>query len=394
MAQKTSLLLESCELLLFISQLLILPSFLPAMELLQLQHSSPTDKPATTPSVRCLGDNIGWHKSTDRSTVPDSCSGVRVSRRFKSTMGELSKPSLLSAQASGSSTERSEERQPSGLTRHAVLSQHVTTFPVPCLLGRQFVPLGIPTAENKVSPGQDSAVEVSQQKVFGIVAECKTSDGEVTFTFKSQVVENFLSDRKGWLRRERALLRADKHRRRHNYHRIVKKALVSVPQSQGPSCGLASPGCTSSSGIVAATGTSPARISETPEPPRWRVTHEDKDFQSLPDYSPPLNSLPGGDSLKVVWPCQPRSLGRDPHASLLHPDELQLARILLLDCATYLTSKRRIFERRLQCLRIGKEFRKTHAQGACNIDVNKASKLWTAFEKVGWLDRHWVIRFL
>jgi hypothetical protein len=96
----------------------------------------------------------------------------------------------------------------------------------------------------------------------------------------------------------------------------------------------------------------------------------------------------------VDWKGQPIDLSSDPHAALLHPDELLLAGNLRLDCATYLTSKRRIFERRLQCLRTGKEFRKTDAQQACKIDVNKASKLWTAFEKVGWLNQNWVRSFL
>jgi hypothetical protein len=70
-----------------------------------------------------------------------------------------------------------------------------------------------------------------------------------------------------------------------------------------------------------------------------------------------------------------------------------LAANLRLDAATYLTSKRRMFIARLNCLKISKEFRKTDAQQACKIDVNKASKLWTAFDKVGWLDKHWVARF-
>ena len=83
-----------------------------------------------------------------------------------------------------------------------------------------------------------------------------------------------------------------------------------------------------------------------------------------------------------------------PHRQLLHPDEVTLAGNLRLDCATYLTSKRRIFERRLQCLRMGKECRKTDAQQACKIDVNKASKLWTAFDKVGWLDARFMRQFL
>jgi hypothetical protein len=96
----------------------------------------------------------------------------------------------------------------------------------------------------------------------------------------------------------------------------------------------------------------------------------------------------------VDWKGQPIDLSKDPHARLLHPDEVALAGNLRLDCATYLTSKRRIFERRLQCLKTGKEFRKTDAQQACKIDVNKASKLWTAFDKVGWLDAHWVRKYI
>ena len=49
-----------------------------------------------------------------------------------------------------------------------------------------------------------------------------------------------------------------------------------------------------------------------------------------------------------------------------------------------------MFMRRLECIGIGKEFRKTDAQQACKIDVNKASKLWQAFDKVGWLDQKWM----
>jgi hypothetical protein len=79
---------------------------------------------------------------------------------------------------------------------------------------------------------------------------------------------------------------------------------------------------------------------------------------------------------------------------LLHPDELILASNLRLDCATYLTSKRRIFLRRLECARIGKEFRKTDAQQACKIDVNKASKLWQAYDRVGWLDIQWMREYM
>jgi hypothetical protein len=99
------------------------------------------------------------------------------------------------------------------------------------------------------------------------------------------------------------------------------------------------------------------------------------------------------NSLKVDWKGNALALSNDPFRHLLHPDELALAAGLRLDCATYLTSKRRIFMRRLDCFRIGKEFRKTDAQQACKIDVNKASKLWTAYEKVGWLNKEWMRHF-
>jgi hypothetical protein len=70
----------------------------------------------------------------------------------------------------------------------------------------------------------------------------------------------------------------------------------------------------------------------------------------------------------------------------LHEAEVNLAATLRLNCATYLCSKRRVFQARIEALRIGKEFRKTDAQQACKIDVNKASKLWQSYDKVGWFN--------
>jgi hypothetical protein len=135
------------------------------------------------------------------------------------------------------------------------------------------------------------------------------------------------------------------------------------------------------------------RVSATPEPGK-RVAREDKDFNALPDYCPPLSTLPNkSNSLKIDWKGAPIDLRNDPFRHLLHEDEVLLAANLRLDCATYLTSKRRIFIKRIDALRIGKEFRKTDAQQACKIDVNKASKLWQAFEKVGWLNPSYVRKF-
>ncbi|KAI9819816.1 MAG: hypothetical protein M1832_003891 [Thelocarpon impressellum] len=116
------------------------------------------------------------------------------------------------------------------------------------------------------------------------------------------------------------------------------------------------------------------------------TSREDTDFASLPDFSPPPSTLPKGNTkaLKADWKGQVLDLSRDPHRHLLHEAEVNLAATLRLSCATYLCSKRRIFVARLDALRIGKEFRKTDSQQACKIDVNKASKLWAAYDKVGW----------
>ena len=117
---------------------------------------------------------------------------------------------------------------------------------------------------------------------------------------------------------------------------------------------------------------------------------EDVDYGALPDYAPPTSTLPKGNPkcLKADWGSNnPLNLANDPDRHMLHEAEINLASTLRLTCATYLCSKRRIFEGRLNTLRIGKEFRKTDAQQACKIDVNKASKLWSAYDKVGWFNK-------
>ncbi len=116
------------------------------------------------------------------------------------------------------------------------------------------------------------------------------------------------------------------------------------------------------------------------------TSREDVDFNALPDFAPPTSTLPPNNprALKAEWRGQPLDLTNDPHRHLLHVAELHLASTLRLSCATYLCSKRRIFMARLDALRIGKEFRKTDSQQACKIDVNKASKLWSAYDRVGW----------
>jgi len=212
--------------------------------------------------------------------------------------------------------------------------------------------------------------------------------------FKSQVAKMFNADRRAWQIRERQYLMEDQKIRAASLH---KKLVPLRPSPSGvdknrsrPHLPKQFPSTPRRDKRVPPPERRPQYGSATPEPRAGRVnvgsTREDKDFESLPDYSPPLSTLPNRpNSLKVEWKGAPIDLRNDPYRHLLHEDEVSLAANLRLDCATYLTSKRRIFIARIECAKIGKEFRKTDSQQACKIDVNKASKLWAAFDKVGWL---------
>lgn len=111
------------------------------------------------------------------------------------------------------------------------------------------------------------------------------------------------------------------------------------------------------------------------------------DWESLPDYSPDVSLLPSNTRcLKVEWKGQPMDLSNDPLVDKLHPAEVILASILRLPCNLYLDSKRRLFMEKVARLKKNLPFRRTDAQKSCRIDVNKASRLFAAFEKIGWLE--------
>ncbi|KAI1080137.1 hypothetical protein F5B20DRAFT_115734 [Whalleya microplaca] len=260
------------------------------------------------------------------------------------------------------------------------------------------------------------------RELFREATPPRREDYELMLFFKSQVMKNYKKNPGSWLRRERSLLLADRRAAAKNSQQKLQPLLPAKPSQvrketqrakpQKPAKVTKTAKVTKPAQSQAPAGPRPIRSypspgpkqtpnrgpSATPDPaPRRAVApnREDKDFESLPDFCPPTDSLPSkANSLKVDWKGTPIDLGNDPHRHLLHPDEVALAANLRLDCATYLTSKRRMFSRRLECLRMGKEFRKTDAQQACKIDVNKASKLWTAFDKVGWLSKGWMNNFL
>lgn len=222
----------------------------------------------------------------------------------------------------------------------------------------------------------ESHIAARKPEPFRTASPPRTSEYELVLEFKSQVAKQYNDDRRKWRARELAQLRQDDALRTARRYPTIAPAsrTIRLPKPVGV--------------IKKVRASKPVVRSDTPD---RRVAREDKDFALLPDLCPPLSSLPSKpNSLKVDWKGAPIDLRSDPNASLLHPDELLLAGNLRLDCATYLTSKRRIFIKRKECLQIGKEFRKTDAQQACKIDVNKASKLWAVFEKVGWLDEKWV----
>jgi hypothetical protein len=111
------------------------------------------------------------------------------------------------------------------------------------------------------------------------------------------------------------------------------------------------------------------------------------DWESVPDFSPDSATLPNNNRcMKVEWKGQPMDLKNDPLVEKLHPAEVTLASILRLPCNLYLDSKRRLFAEKVARLRRGLPFRRTDAQKSCRIDVNKASRLFAAFEKIGWLE--------
>ncbi|CAN6674734.1 hypothetical protein TRVA0_063S00144 [Trichomonascus vanleenenianus] len=136
----------------------------------------------------------------------------------------------------------------------------------------------------------------------------------------------------------------------------------------------------------------PRRATGSPAVPSSKV--HDTPYEELTDYSPPITSLPPGKSLKAEWKGAPMDLSSDPDAHKLHPAELHLASTLRLPVQLYLDSKKRLFAEKVHRLKNGLPFRRTDSQKACRIDVNKASRLFTAFEKVGWLDDEMFEKYL
>lgn len=120
-------------------------------------------------------------------------------------------------------------------------------------------------------------------------------------------------------------------------------------------------------------------------PPILSRVH-DMEPQDLPDYTISADLLPSGKVLRAEWKGTPMDLTKDPNYSKIHPAEVNLAATLRLSVELYLDSKKRLFAEKVHRFKQGLPFRRTDSQKACRIDVNKASRLFMAYEKVGWLD--------
>jgi hypothetical protein len=113
-----------------------------------------------------------------------------------------------------------------------------------------------------------------------------------------------------------------------------------------------------------------------------------------PIYYPPNDNLDrlGPNAMKVEWKSSKKLYTSQEYTRFpslkdvkFHSKEVDLAgTINMVHFAQYEESKRLIFQFWYERKSKGMTFTKTHAQQAAHVDVNKASALWTAFDKVSW----------
>jgi hypothetical protein len=225
--------------------------------------------------------------------------------------------------------------------------------------------------------------------MFGFVAAA---------TFRSTVHENLLKNPQAWWKQERsfdALYGPSGIKKKDQASKPLLKRLAPAPSAPRVQKAAVPREPRAARNRTPAKRTPKAVVHDafdaltkaaSPKPVKQK---DDVDFESLPDFSPPVDPSLNPRLFKIEWKGgRPLDLDQDPHRHLLHEGEVQLASALRLSCAKYLCSKRRIFQAVVDAYRIeGKEFRKTDAQQACKLDVNKASKLWEVFHKLGWFNR-------
>ncbi|KAF9976625.1 hypothetical protein BGZ73_008164 [Actinomortierella ambigua] len=116
-----------------------------------------------------------------------------------------------------------------------------------------------------------------------------------------------------------------------------------------------------------------------------RRVQEPDEVVEMPEDVGPVSMLQGTNLPKVTWKGTPLPVDGKPGAERLHPHEAYIASTLRLSPAQYLLCKKTLILASRGFQSNHKVFRKTDAQKLCHVDVNKASKLWEVFTKIGWL---------
>lgn len=114
---------------------------------------------------------------------------------------------------------------------------------------------------------------------------------------------------------------------------------------------------------------------------------DDLRWREMPDYAPPLPATekPYG----VAWKGSRLDNSGELDFDELSAAEKEACAILRLRPVQWLANKRRIFGAKLVSVREGEKFTRTKAQIAGNIDVNKTTQMFEAFERFGWLEEKW-----
>lgn len=118
-----------------------------------------------------------------------------------------------------------------------------------------------------------------------------------------------------------------------------------------------------------------------------RVVQEPEEVVALEPDIGPVSMLDHQSLPKIIWKGYPLNISGKLGFELLHPYEVHIASTLRLSPAQYLGCKRTLILASRQYLAVpnGKQFKKSDAQKLCRIDVNKTSRLWEIFAKIGWL---------
>lgn len=128
--------------------------------------------------------------------------------------------------------------------------------------------------------------------------------------------------------------------------------------------------------------------SRTKNSPEEKKTVPDELYDTIENHSPDPHRLNEPDIARRFINASKHLTTQKlvdgmPFAEKLHPVERIAASWLHLSPNRYLLCKRKIL---LAAFDLGEPLNKTKAQKACSIDVNKSSRLHSAFELAGWFD--------